>query len=413
MRAGRLAVPLACAFALVGGATPARAATLPAGFVDEKVVSIPSPTALAFAPDGRQLFTSQDGVLRVRQRGVLKVALDLRSVACSDGERGLLGVAVDPNFASNGFIYLYYTFKKSGSCPTNVPTAPVNRVARFTLPSNSVIDPGSQLVLIDNIPSPNGNHNAGDLTFSKAGNLFISVGDGGCDYLGGGCGAANDAARDRNVLLGKVLRITPSGGIPSGNPYLGANSARCNATGMTTADKRCQETFAWGLRNPFRVAVNPNGTGSLLYINDVGQSLWEEIDRGQAGADYGWNVREGHCATGSATNCGAPPAGMVNPIFDYSHASGCRAITGGSFVPNGAWPTAYDSAYLFGDYICGKIFRLVPNGAGGFSSVDFGTFTTGGPIHMAFGPRGSGGKALYYTTYAGGGEVRRVAYVGS
>ncbi|MEA2272778.1 MAG: hypothetical protein QOI98_1486 [Solirubrobacteraceae bacterium] len=402
---------LACAFAVLSA--PAGAATLPAGFVDEAFVAVPSPTAIAFTPDNRRLITSQGGTLRVRQNGLLKTALDLSAVTCSDSERGLLGVAVDPNFQTNNFIYLYYTFKKSGTCPYNTTASPVNRVARFTLPATNVIDIASQLVLVDNIPSPNGNHNGGGLEFDSAGNLYVSVGDGGCDYLGNsGCGGGNDASRDRNVLLGKVLRITTSGGIPASNPFQGSKSARCNLTGSTTLGLKCQETYAWGLRNPFRIAIDPNGTGNLLYINDVGQDTWEEIDKGKAGADYGWNIREGHCATASTTDCGAPPAGMTNPIFDYGHTTGCEAITGAAFVPTGAWPSAYNDAYIFGDYTCGRIFQLVPNGSGGFTSTQFGTIDAGGPIDMTFGPRGTGGTALYYTTYAGGGQVRRIAYTG-
>jgi hypothetical protein len=168
------------------------------------------------------------------------------------------------------------------------------------------------------------------------------------------------------VLTGKVLRITPSGGIPADNPFHGLGTARCNLSGRTNPGMRCQETFAWGLRNPFRIAFDPNAAGTRFYIDDVGQSTWEEIDEGAAGADYGWNVREGHCANGSTTSCGAPPAGMTNPVFDYGRSDGCGSITGGAFVPAGVWPA----------------------------------------------PHGSG-RALYYTTDAGGGAVRRIVYTGS
>src|SRR5207253_1197619 len=109
-------------------------------------------------------------------------ALDLSSQICSNSERGLLGVAVDPQFAdvNHHYIYLYYTYKKPGStCPTGSATDPVNRVSRFTLGSNNLVDPASEMILIDNIPSINGNHNAGDLKFGKDGYLYISVGDSG------------------------------------------------------------------------------------------------------------------------------------------------------------------------------------------------------------------------------------------
>jgi glucose/arabinose dehydrogenase len=394
----------------------AEAVTLPAGFADEAVTSVASPTALAFTPDGRMLIATQPGALRVRTAAgslLAAPAIDLASKACTNSERGLLGVAVDPAFASNRFVYLYYTFNASASCATNDPSAPVNRVSRFVLGDTNVIDPASETVLVDNMPSPAGNHNAGDVQFGKDGNLYISIGDGGCDYAGGGCAGDNDASRDQHVLTGKVLRITPSGGIPADNPFQGLGTARCNISGRTNPGMRCQETFAWGLRNPFRLGFDPNAAGTRFYINDVGQSTWEEIDEGTAGADYGWNVREGHCANGSTTSCGAPPAGMTNPVFDYGRADGCGSITGGAFVPAGVWPAAYGATYLFGDYVCGRIFQLVPNGSGGFNRLIFADgLGSSSAVDLQFGPNGTG-RALYYTTYAGGGSVRRIVYSGS
>jgi glucose/arabinose dehydrogenase/PKD repeat protein len=382
--------------------TASARAALPAGFTDSLVAAVPTPTALAFTDDGRMLVTSQSGTLHVVQDGSVTPALDLGSLACTDSERGLLGVAIDPAFSSNRFIYLYYTAAKSSGC--------ANRVSRFVLEPNNVVDPASETILLDNIPSPAGNHNGGDLHFGKDGYLYVSVGDGGCDYnADSGCGENNDAARDLNVLVGKILRITSNGGIPSDNPFLGSNSARCGLTGHTDPGKVCQETFAWGLRNPFRIAFDPNSDGTHFNINDVGQNLWEEIDVGQAGADFGWNVREGFCAANSTTDCGPAPAGMTNPIFAYGHADGCDAITGGAFVPNGVWPNAYNDSYLFSDYLCGKIWQLVPTGAS-YAATEFATdLGSGGPITMMFGPSGTS-QALYYTTYANGGQVRIIEF---
>ena len=387
----------------------AGAATLPTDFTDSLVVAVPTPTALAFTPDARLLITTQPGTLRVFAGGALlsQPALDLSGKLCSNSERGLLGVAVDPSFVSNRFIYLYYTFRKFSACSMNARDAPVNRVSRFMLADNDVVDPASEVVLIDNIPSPGGNHNGGDLKFGKDGYLYVSVGDGGCDYASNsGCAGSNDAPRDRNVLLGKVLRITSNGGIPPTNPYQGSDSARCNATGLTDPGKACQETFAWGLRNPFRLAFDPNASGTQFYINDVGQNTWEEIDAGAAGADYGWNVREGHCANGSTTDCGALPAGMTNPVFAYGRGDGCSSITGGAFIPSGAWPAPYGGSYLFSDYVCGKIFRLVSASDGTFTRADFVTGLGGSSaVTLLFGPD----NGLYYTTYAEGGQIRRIS----
>lgn len=396
------------------------ASTLPTGFEDRLLATAAKPTALAFTPDGRLLVATQPGQLRVYKNGTLlqTPALNISGRICSNSERGLLGVAVDPNFSANHYAYLYYTHNEFGVCPTGQPTNPnnpVNRVSRFVMTGDAV-DPATEKVLINNIPSPNGNHNSGDLGFGKDGYLYATVGDGNCDYKGdSGCAGSNDASRDRHILLGKVLRITRDGGIPATNPYQGTTSARCNLTGRTDPGKNCQETFAWGLRNPFRFAFDPNATGTRFFINDVGQNAWEEIDQGKAGADYAWNLCEGNHDNPDRTDsvdCASSP--YTPPVHEYGHSdTGCASLTGGAFVPNGAWPASYDGSYLFGDYVCNKIFKLTPASGGGFARTEFASgLGQGGPIAMAFGPYGSG-KALYYTTYANGGEIHRIAPTGS
>lgn len=164
------------------------AASVPQGFVDRDVTSVEKPTALAFTPDGRMLITTKPGQLRVYERGASGTtgALDISDKICSNSERGLLGAAVDPDFGTTGnnYVYLYYTYNKYNECPVKDPADsrnPVNRVSRFTM-NGDTVDPTTEKVLIDNIPSPNGNHNAGDLHFGKNGKLYVSVGDGACDY---------------------------------------------------------------------------------------------------------------------------------------------------------------------------------------------------------------------------------------
>jgi glucose/arabinose dehydrogenase len=387
-------------------APTAALAQAPPEFTNTLVASVQSPTALAFTPDGRLLIASQLGRLYVYQNGALQPtpALTLGSRVCSDNERGLLGVAIDPSFATNSFIYLFYTFNRS-PC--------VNRVSRFVLSSSNQVDLASETVLIDNMPSQAGNHNAGDVHFGKDGFLYISIGDSGCDYAGdSGCAGDNNASRDSHILLGKILRISPDGGIPPTNPYRGTDSARCNVTGRTDPGKKCQETFASGLRNPFRMAFDPNAAGTRFFINDVGQGVWEEINLAQAAADYGWNIREGFCANGSTTNCSNTPAGLTDPIHAYGRSTGCAAVTGGAFVSSGVWPAVYDNTYLFADYTCGTIFVLTQNG----SSYTRTTFVSGlgssSATAMRFGPF-NGTQAVYYLTYAGGGQVRRISYAGA
>jgi glucose/arabinose dehydrogenase len=403
------------------------AADPPAGFTDDKVVDVSSPTALAFTPDGRMLVTSKAGVLHVYDpSGAELSSFALPEPVCSNLERGLLGVAVDPNFGivGNNYVYLYYTFNRNGACPDkqpNSPDNPVNRVSRFAMSGNTV-DETSEEVLIDNIPSPNGNHNGGDLHFGNGGNLYISVGDGGCNvFMTSKCQYFNAASRHGNVLLGKILRIDPDGStaedrIPPGNPYTGTDSAPCgkDPNGIIRSGMKCQETYLRGFRNPFRFAVDPDATGTALRINDVGGQSWEEIDRAivgpaDAGNDYGWNLCEGrHDNPYISGRVDCTSQKHTGPIHEYNHSTGCDSITGGAFVPDGVWP-GYDDAYLFGDFICGKIFKLTPKAGGGFNRTLFASVPQFGPVAMVFGPNGDG-QALYYTIFVGpnGGEVHRV-----
>ena len=403
--------------------------TLPDDFTDSPVANVSSPTALAFTPDGRMLVTSRSGQLHVfDQNGneLSSPALNIDPRVCSNSERGLLGVAVDPDFATNHFIYLYYTFNKSDSCPEKMPelnTNPVNRVSRFVMEGNTV-DEDSEEILLSNIPSPNGNHNGGDIHFGNDGNLYVSVGDGGCNFARPErCQYDNAAARYRHVLLGKVLRITRDGGIPQGNPFVGQDSARCydpaeggNKSGRTARGKTCQEIFALGFRNPFRFAVDPDT--AVLRVNDVGGQHWEEIDDldtvSDAGDHYGWNICEGRHRNPehrTRVNCKASSR-YTEPIHEYNHNTGCRTITGGAFVPNdGSWPN--EDSYLFADFGCGKIFELTPDPGGGYSRTEF-TDVPGParPVAMAFGPYGTT-QALYYTTLdfnGGPDQVRRITY---
>jgi glucose/arabinose dehydrogenase/PKD repeat protein len=381
---------------------PAPAATVPAGFADSLVTTATQPTALTFLPDRRLLVTSKAGQLWLHS-GSSQPALvvDLSARTCSQRERGLLGVAVAPDFATSRHVYLYYTFNKHNTCSLLAPpNGPVNRLSRFTLGTDNRINPSTEVVLLDNITSFEGIHNAGYLAFGNDGYLYVSVGD--------GFNGAN--ARDRSVVNGKILRLTPSGGIPADNPYRGTNSTRCNMTSRTTPGTFCQEIYAFGLRNPFRLGFDQSS--SRFFINDVGLASWEEINEGKKGADYGWDVREGHCAYNSTTDCGPPPAGMTNPIYDYGRDTGCGAITGGAFVPGGVWPAAYEGRYLFADYNCGQI-KSLRSTALGWAAEPFGSAL--GPVtDLRFGPSGST-QALYYVTWTGPttGEVRRIAYTGN
>ena len=166
--------------------------------------------------------------------------------------------------------------------------------------------------------------------------------------------------------------------------------------------------------------MDPNASGTHAYINDVGQNLREEVDELQHCADYGWNCREAALVNSTTGPCNPTPPGMVDPIFSYGRSVGqgvniasCASITGGAFVPNGVWPAAYNNTYLLADFICGGVFLIPTTGSPAAPIAATATFTgaLGGSsaTSLRFAPDGNT-KALYYTTYAAGGQVRKIAY---
>ena len=302
-----------------------RAATLPTGFAETRVATgIASPTAMAFAPDGRVFVAQQSGALRVVKNGALLSQPFLTLSVNSSGERGLLGVAFDPNFASNAFVYVYYT----------TSTSPVhNRLSRFTASASNpdVVAAGSEVQLL-NLPSLSSatNHNGGAIHFGTDGKLYIAVGDN-----------ANGAnSQSLSTTLGKVLRVNADGSIPSDNPFLG------QTTGIN------QSIWAMGLRNPFTFAVDR--TNGRIHINDVGQDSWEEVNLGAAGANYGWPQIEGPNPAGVA--------GRTYPIHNYQNAGSNCAIVGAAFYRpvTATFPAEYAGRYFFGDYCGGFIRTLSP-----------------------------------------------------
>ena len=376
---------------------PAAQAAVPGGFTDSSVMSVSAPTDIAFTPDGTMLVTSQSGRLYNWSGGTRTQILDISGKVCSDFERGLLGVTVDPNFGSNHYIYLFYTWKKFGSCPADTGNLPVNRVSRFVLNGSTA---SGETVLVDNMPSTHGNHNAGSLLFGKDGYLYISIGDGGCQIgAPSQCGAQNGNTRVKNRLQGKVLRVDRDGHAPTSNPFY-SSGGDCRVNGSTSATW-CRETYGWGFRNPFRIAANPNSSGTQIYVNDVGQSTWEEIDQLSAGKDYGWNVCEGKYRTGS-TSALCQLTTSTLPIYEYFSGPDCNSITGGAFIPNGSWPSTYDNAYFFADYTCGTIWTLKGSTRTTFASG------LGAVTELEFGPYNSN-VALYYADY-GASQIRRIAY---
>ena len=354
------------------------------------------PTALAATPDGRLLIGNQGGRLRVYDINQSKLldasVLDVGGISCTDNEQGLEGVAVDPNFGSNKYIYIYHTY-----CSGNDR---YNRVVRYVLNTDNTTSGATPI--LTHIPAICGNHNGGDLKFDADGLLYVSVGD-------GGCGTGNDRARDWSTMSGKILRINTDGSIPASNPWVNPSGSvnstrRCSGSAESRqSGVACQEVIARGLRNPFRMAFK-HGTNEW-HINDVGQGTWEEINLGQVGGDYGWNQREGNCVIDSASNCGSAPTGMTNPILALSHNDGFCAITGGAFAAPGQWPAPYDGGYFFGDYCKSNVYFLNRSGTPSAQSFTTGSY---GVIAVTFDPNSS---ALYFGTRDG--DIRRVKYTGT
>lgn len=377
------------------------AATPPTGFTDAAVASVDRATTVEWLPsDQIAVLEQRTGRIKVGAAGqAFATVLDL--AVCTQSERGLLGLTADPAYLSNRWIYVYYTASVGGGC--------VNRVSRFTFDA-ATVNPATEVILLDNIASTGGNHNGGDLDVDPAGNLLVGIGDAGRDPRGNsGGGGANDAAQDMSLLNGKIVRITRDGRPAPGNPFTGADSAPCAKSGTSArSTTKCQEIYAWGLRNPWRIAVDRNDGAGRFFINDVGQNTLEEVDVGKLGANYGWPSREGPCPQGQTSNCSGPPAGVTDPITWYGRGLGSY-ISAGAFVPNGLWPEQYDGAYLFGDGGSGNIWLRSAAGA-----VDYGApFATGafGLTDMTFGFDADGVMALYYVTVGGGLRMIRPASV--
>ena len=333
------------------------AATLPAGFTETEISGLSNPTAMEIAPDGRIFVCQQGGSLRVIKNGTLLATPFITLNVDPNGERGLLGIAFDPNFATNNFLYLYYT----------VPIDPRhNRVSRFTA-NGDVVVPGSETIImeLENLTSAT-NHNGGGLHFGPDGKLYVAVGE----------NATASNAQTLSNRLGKMLRINADGSIPTDNPFF--NQAVGNNRSI----------WAFGLRNPFTFAFQP-GTGRM-FINDVGQNTWEEINDGIAGSNYGWPDSEGPTSN---------PAFRA-PLFAYTHAFGC-AIAGGAFYNPATvqFPPSFVGKYFFAD-LCGGWIHFFDPATGTVSDFASGISL---PVDLKVGADGS----LYYLS-RGSGSVFRV-----
>lgn len=335
------------------------------------VDGLQSPIGIANAGDGsgRLFILEQEGKIRIWQSGAIldEPFLDITNRVGCCGERGLLGLAFHPHYAVNGYFYVNYTDKDR-----------VTVIARYQVSADNPnrADAGSELVLLT-VGQPYPNHNGGAVVFGPDGYLYLGLGDGGSG------GDPHGYGQSTSALLGKILRIDVDQGerysIPPDNPFASGGGL--------------PEIWAYGLRNPWRIGFD-RLTGDL-YIADVGQNAWEEINFLAAGspegANFGWNYREG-----SHPYQGNPPEGiqLVEPVAEYNHEQGC-SVTGG-VVYRGVELSDWQGVYLYGDYCSGKVWGMVRNPLGAW--LNGLLFETGSTI-TSFGEDESG--EVYLTDYAG------------
>jgi len=300
------------------------AQTLPADFSRVLVSNgLSSPTAFTFTPDGSDIFiTQQGGKLRLIQNGVLVTDPVVTLTVNNTGERGLIGVAVHPDYASNHYVYLYYTVPAGAE-----RSAAFNKIVRITV-NGTTMAAGSLVTILElnDLSASHTNHNGGAMAFGPDGKLYVAVGE----------NATGTNAQNLDNYLGKVLRINADGSVPEGNPFTG-NEAK-------------SRIWAYGLRNPYSITFDR--ISGRLFVNDVGEGTWEEInDATTGGLNFGWPNKEGFCTT----NC----TNYTQPIHVYGHASdtdgkGCSIVGGTFFNPvSTTYPVSYRGQYFFNDY-CGE-----------------------------------------------------------
>jgi glucose/arabinose dehydrogenase len=346
--------PAATPTPIIATPTPTPALATPSGpsadngaFKFSKIASgLDTPVYVTGAGDGsgRIFIVEQVGRIRVVKDGVLLPTpfLDIRSLVASGGERGLLSVAFHPQFKSNGVFVVDYT--RASSTPANVGDTIIARY-RTKSPTADVADRASGETLMT-INQPQANHNGGLVKFGPDGMLYIGMGDGGAGGDIGTGHAPEGNGQSLTTLLGKLLRIevdaTGPYRIPADNPNLGPGTRR--------------EIWAYGLRNPWRFSFD-RSTGDL-YIADVGQNAWEEIDfqprAGKGGVNYGWPTWE----AAHRYREGAARPGDTKPIAEYSHGGGRCSVTGG-YVYRGVSIPALAGFYFLGDYCTGQLWTVV------------------------------------------------------
>lgn len=316
------------------------------------------PTGFAFAPDGRIFILERTGAIRIYKNGSL-LAQPFAVLPSSDtGDLGLIGIAFDPDFASNYFVYFYYTAQDGR-----------NYLVRFDASGDVAV--GDPTIIYSTPELSLLLHVGGTVAFGPDEKLYLSIGDNGYP----------PNAQNLNKPYGKVLRLNRDGTVPTDNPFIGVANA-------------LPEVYAYGLRNPFRFQFD-SATG-FMYVADVGQDNWEEVNHVVVGGNYGWPFAEGMCTASCP---------YQDPIYVYPHNGESHSISGGPVYRGSMFPSDYVGSLFFGDYAAGFIKRLTLDTAGNSTGAHDFDLGAGSVVDMKVAPDGS----LYYITYYPG-RLYRVSY---
>jgi uncharacterized repeat protein (TIGR03806 family) len=355
------------------------------------------PVAMLQAPgDNTRWFVVQKGgTVRVFANTANPTASNFITLTVnSSSEGGLLGMAFHPQWVTNRQVYLSFT---EGSPMVSV-------VARFTVNANGLTADPSSRVNIIRVPQPaTENHKGGHIAFGPDGLLYFGLGD------GGGGGDPINSAQDTTDLLGSMLRLDVDRAIPyaipSDNPF--ATQAVCDGRVHTDTSNNCPEIYAWGLRNPWRWSFDSASTTPDLWLGDVGQNEFEEIDRVQRRGNYGWNCREGlNAYSGRPGTCPATSSGFVDPVHAYGRSLG-YSVTGGYVYRGSAIPGLVGN-YIFGDYGSGLIWRLVAAAGGAYTAEQLFDFD-----NNAISSFGQGNDGELYVVDIAGGGLHKIVPAGS
>ena len=396
---------------------PSIAPAAPVGFSAQTVASgFNLPTAFAIAPDGRIFVAEKRGVVRIWKGGALLAAplIDLSAQVNDYSDRGLLGMTLDPAFASNGYIYLLRAYEATPSDDSGLRTA---RLSRFTVVGDTASPATEKIILgslgsapcsqhpvgADCIPQDWYGHGVGSVRFANDGTLFVSNGD------ASSWNDVNDPAlRSQNldILAGKLLRVDVNGkGLPD-NPFWDGNP-----------DAARSKVWAYGFRNAFRFSVRPgSGNPGVVYAGDVGWNTTEEVDVVRKGGNYGWPCYEGSAVQPGYqfksvcqalyTAVAGDPTKHKTPVVAYNHDGQGASVTGGVFYTGSVYPSQYQGRYFFGDYARSWIKH---------AGFDVNDTLTSGPVDFDTGAEAAvdiqqGPDGLLYYLSIWTGEVRRYAY---